>query len=66
MLLNLADRTPHWFYFLTFSHGRGWWWDGPKWIRTFDALSAAASPASDVQELIVYWWDGSSWARAFT
>jgi hypothetical protein len=64
--LNLADRSPHWFIFLTFTRGRGWAWSQWQWISAFQALSASANPGPDVQEITVYWWDGSAVSKAFT
>jgi hypothetical protein len=64
--LNLADRSQHWFIFLTFTNGRGWAWSEWKWITAFQALSAAAAPGPGVTDFRVYWWDGSGTALAFT
>jgi len=66
LFANLADRSPHWFIFLTFTNGIGWRWSSWQWISAFEALSRAASPGPGVSELDVYWWDGSQVAKAFT
>lgn len=65
LFLNLADRSPHWFIFLTFTRGRGWAWSSWQWISAFQAMSQSATPGPDVQEIRVYWWDGSATSPAF-
>jgi hypothetical protein len=64
-IANLADQTPRYFIFLTFTRGVGWRWSQYQWMRTFDALSIAAAPAPGVQETRVYYWDGAQWSPAF-
>jgi hypothetical protein len=65
-IANLSDRTPHWFTFLTFTRGVGWTWSPFRWMTTFEALSTAAAPGPNVQEIHAYYWTGAQWAPAFT